>query len=151
MKLTVFNLSPGHGMIIDEGVNVDAHWGRRLMALAQNNETVEKNCTEPGRRGHSVITVLLNIDTRAWKSAVLNQALALLVFPSLWYKNKLWTPLTSPSLLESASWRDYTIKILSAISQDYLHSLLRFTLLCFFSCSMAPTFDVQIIWFKSYL
>lgn len=49
--------SPGHGMIIDGGINVDAHWGRRLMALAQNNETVEKNCTEPGRRGH-IITVL---------------------------------------------------------------------------------------------
>ncbi|XP_060773846.1 sodium/potassium/calcium exchanger 4 [Neoarius graeffei] len=37
----------GHGMIIDGGINVDAHWGRRLMALAHNNETVEKNCTEP--------------------------------------------------------------------------------------------------------
>lgn len=65
MKLTVFNLSPGHGMIIDGGVNVDAHWGRRLMALAQNNETVEKNCTEPGRRGRTVITVLSSIDARS--------------------------------------------------------------------------------------
>ncbi|KAF7690430.1 sodium/potassium/calcium exchanger 4 [Silurus meridionalis] len=37
----------GHGMIADGGINVDAHWGRRLMALAQNNETMEKNCTEP--------------------------------------------------------------------------------------------------------
>ncbi|XP_053470194.1 sodium/potassium/calcium exchanger 4 [Ictalurus furcatus] len=37
----------GHGMIVDGGINVDPHWGRRLMALAQNNETVEKNCTEP--------------------------------------------------------------------------------------------------------
>ncbi|KAI5609403.1 sodium/potassium/calcium exchanger 4 [Silurus asotus] len=37
----------GHGMIADGAINVDAHWGRRLMALAQNNETMEKNCTEP--------------------------------------------------------------------------------------------------------
>ncbi|TSK58198.1 Sodium/potassium/calcium exchanger 4 [Bagarius yarrelli] len=37
----------GHGMIVDEEVNVDPHWGRKLMAWVQNNETVEKNCTEP--------------------------------------------------------------------------------------------------------
>ncbi|MCI4389604.1 hypothetical protein PGIGA_G00099950 [Pangasianodon gigas] len=37
----------GYGMIVDGGINFDAHWGRRLMALAQINETVEKNCTEP--------------------------------------------------------------------------------------------------------
>ena len=24
------------------------HWGRRLMASALDNETAEKNCTEPG-------------------------------------------------------------------------------------------------------
>lgn len=51
-------------MIIDGGMNVDAHWGRRLMSLVQNNETVAKNCTEPGRRGPFVIiTVLTNLDT----------------------------------------------------------------------------------------
>ncbi|KAF4082551.1 hypothetical protein AMELA_G00152780 [Ameiurus melas] len=36
----------GHGMIVDGGINIDPHWGRRLMALVQN-KTVEKNCTEP--------------------------------------------------------------------------------------------------------
>lgn len=46
----IFHFFPGHGMIIDGGMSADAHWGRRLMALPQNNETVEKNCTEPGRR-----------------------------------------------------------------------------------------------------
>lgn len=39
-------------MIVDGGKNVDAHWSRRLMALAENNETVGKNCTEPGRKDH---------------------------------------------------------------------------------------------------
>lgn len=88
-------------MIMDEGINVDAHWGRRLMALAQNNETVEKNCTEPGRKGHFVIiTVSANIDTRSWRSEALHVS-ALLVFPSL-CGIKI-TPLTSQSLVKSAS------------------------------------------------
>ncbi|XP_060722296.1 sodium/potassium/calcium exchanger 4 isoform X2 [Tachysurus vachellii] len=52
MLLGVWSMSElltqaGHGMIIDGGINVDAHWGRKLMATVQNNETLKKNCTEP--------------------------------------------------------------------------------------------------------
>lgn len=42
----VFPLA-GHGMTV-EGHPVSDHWGRRLMASAQDNETQEKNCSEPG-------------------------------------------------------------------------------------------------------
>ncbi len=38
----------GHGMVFQEGFAVPRdHLGRRLMAVAGDNET-EKNCTEPG-------------------------------------------------------------------------------------------------------
>ncbi|XP_030627487.1 sodium/potassium/calcium exchanger 4 [Chanos chanos] len=37
----------GHGMIAEGGVDMDDHWGRRLMASVPENETAEKNCTEP--------------------------------------------------------------------------------------------------------
>ncbi|KAL7888559.1 hypothetical protein AOLI_G00035330 [Acnodon oligacanthus] len=37
----------GHGMIVDGGSQNHEHWGRRLMASMADNDTVEKNCTEP--------------------------------------------------------------------------------------------------------
>lgn len=91
-------------MIVDGGMKIDAHWSRRLMALAENNETLDKNCTEPGRKGHfiiSIITVLANVDTRSWRSEALYWVSALLVFPS--FCGIKITPLTSQSLLKSAS------------------------------------------------
>ncbi|KAI3363685.1 hypothetical protein L3Q82_001309 [Scortum barcoo] len=36
----------GHGMIVEGHPSVD-HWGRRLMASVPDNETEEKNCSEP--------------------------------------------------------------------------------------------------------
>lgn len=129
-EMTNVHFSPGHGMIIDGGINVDAHWGRRLMALAHNNETVEKNCTEPGRRGHCQHHHHHHScsDTEYWRSEELYWVSALLVF-------LCGIKITSPSLLKNASWWNYIIKILSAISQDYLHSFLRSILLCFFLLS----------------
>lgn len=126
-----FHFSSGHGMIIDGGINVDAHWGRKLMATVQNNETLKKNCTEPGRRWQFIITVMANIHKilEKWSTSLSLSNAGVSI--SLWYKNNFWTPLTCQSLLKSASWRDYTIKILSARSQDYLHSFLRVVLFCF--------------------
>lgn len=37
----------GHGMVVEAHPNAD-HWGRRLMASAPDNETEQKNCSEPG-------------------------------------------------------------------------------------------------------
>ncbi|XP_037393877.1 sodium/potassium/calcium exchanger 4 [Pygocentrus nattereri] len=37
----------GHGMIVDGGSQNHDHWGRRLMASMADNDTQEKNCTEP--------------------------------------------------------------------------------------------------------
>ncbi|XP_036438087.1 sodium/potassium/calcium exchanger 4 isoform X1 [Colossoma macropomum] len=37
----------GHGMIVDGGSQNHEHWGRRLMASRADNDTEEKNCTEP--------------------------------------------------------------------------------------------------------
>ncbi|XP_062857067.1 sodium/potassium/calcium exchanger 4 isoform X2 [Trichomycterus rosablanca] len=37
----------GHGMIVDDGMDVSSHWGRKLMAWEPENVTLEKNCTEP--------------------------------------------------------------------------------------------------------
>ncbi|KAL6486682.1 hypothetical protein MHYP_G00060740 [Metynnis hypsauchen] len=37
----------GHGMIVDGGSQNHDHWGRRLMASMPDNDTEEKNCTEP--------------------------------------------------------------------------------------------------------
>ncbi|KAL7871431.1 hypothetical protein SRHO_G00064140 [Serrasalmus rhombeus] len=37
----------GHGMIVDGGSQNHDHWGRRLMASMADNDTEEKNCTEP--------------------------------------------------------------------------------------------------------
>ncbi|XP_072543265.1 sodium/potassium/calcium exchanger 4 [Salminus brasiliensis] len=37
----------GHGMIVDGGEKAHEHWGRRLMASAVDNDTAQKNCTEP--------------------------------------------------------------------------------------------------------
>lgn len=43
----------GHGMTVDGHTVID-HWGRRLMAILQDNST-EKNCSEPGMlHGHNV-------------------------------------------------------------------------------------------------
>lgn len=46
-KSVLFVSIAGHGMIV-EGQPVIDHWGRRLMASAPENETEEKNCSEPG-------------------------------------------------------------------------------------------------------
>lgn len=37
----------GHGMTA-EGHPIIDHWGRRLMATPADNDTEEKNCSEPG-------------------------------------------------------------------------------------------------------
>ncbi|KAK3541955.1 hypothetical protein QTP86_008158 [Hemibagrus guttatus] len=71
-----FWLQQCHGMIIDGGINVDAHWSRKLMAFAQNNETLEKNCTEPGPGRLAVINGTMN-------SAVYQKILKENVWPSV--------------------------------------------------------------------
>lgn len=39
----------GHGLVLQEEFAAPSdHLGRRLMAIAGDNETEEKNCTEPG-------------------------------------------------------------------------------------------------------
>uniref|UniRef100_A0AAR2JYC5 Sodium/calcium exchanger membrane region domain-containing protein n=1 Tax=Pygocentrus nattereri TaxID=42514 RepID=A0AAR2JYC5_PYGNA len=45
--MVVFPVFPGHGMIVDGGSQNHDHWGRRLMASMADNDTQEKNCTEP--------------------------------------------------------------------------------------------------------
>ncbi|KAJ8410316.1 hypothetical protein AAFF_G00202970 [Aldrovandia affinis] len=37
----------GHGMIAEGGAGLHEHWGRRLLAITGDNDTEEKNCTEP--------------------------------------------------------------------------------------------------------
>ncbi|KAG7461140.1 hypothetical protein MATL_G00206830 [Megalops atlanticus] len=37
----------GHGMTLEESPWARGHWGRRLMAMMSDNDTEERNCTEP--------------------------------------------------------------------------------------------------------
>ena len=37
----------GHGMIVEGHPDLE-QWGRRLMAVVPDNETEQKNCSEPG-------------------------------------------------------------------------------------------------------
>ena len=45
--------------MIVEGHPVAEHWGRRLMASVPDNETVEKNCSEPGMLLYEIKVALI--------------------------------------------------------------------------------------------
>ncbi|XP_062324394.1 sodium/potassium/calcium exchanger 4 isoform X3 [Osmerus eperlanus] len=71
---------PGHGMLV-EGHADHHHWGRRLMASALDNETAEKNCTEPAI--HEFPDDLFSNDERKSGAVALHILAALYMFLAL--------------------------------------------------------------------
>ncbi|XP_062324392.1 sodium/potassium/calcium exchanger 4 isoform X1 [Osmerus eperlanus] len=70
----------GHGMLV-EGHADHHHWGRRLMASALDNETAEKNCTEPAI--HEFPDDLFSNDERKSGAVALHILAALYMFLAL--------------------------------------------------------------------
>ncbi|XP_046905927.1 sodium/potassium/calcium exchanger 4 [Hypomesus transpacificus] len=70
----------GHGMLV-KGHADHHHWGRRLMASALDNETAEKNCTEPAI--HEFPDDLFSNDERKSGAVALHILAALYMFLAL--------------------------------------------------------------------
>lgn len=59
LKAVFCVLFTGHGMIVEGHPSVE-HWGRRLMASSLDNETEQKNCSEPGTLFHEMKASLIS-------------------------------------------------------------------------------------------
>ncbi|XP_041814755.1 sodium/potassium/calcium exchanger 4 [Chelmon rostratus] len=70
----------GHGMVVEAHPNAD-HWGRRLMASAPDNETEQKNCSEPAI--HEFPEDLFTIQERKSGAVLLHIVAALYMFLAL--------------------------------------------------------------------
>ncbi|XP_039981350.1 sodium/potassium/calcium exchanger 4 isoform X2 [Xiphias gladius] len=70
----------GHGMIVEGQPNLE-HWGRRLMASVPDNETEQKNCSEPAI--HEFPDDLFTNDERKSGAILLHIVAALYMFLAL--------------------------------------------------------------------